>query len=193
MAAERMVVSDEVSEADYDPQLQTLQALGALALLLGTMGMVMLPFGLERFHAGAIAGDARVNFYAYHLESTSPSALFLFFSSLLGSGLSLALALGGWGCLRLHWWARPLMLVWAITSLILGAIGAVFCIRWLLPPWRDQFPQVQGVIDMLAVLGGWGIGTALAAVMLYLLLQPHVRDFFAHKRLANNTSHRGPG
>jgi hypothetical protein len=175
-SGEKSVVQDQPTAADYEPEVRFFRALAAVGVVYGTAGMVLLPYGLLRFHQGAIPGDYRVNILEGPLQSPSAQAIWLFSSSLLGAGLAMTLMIGAIGGLRLKSWSQPVLRLWAIASIIVGAVGSYFFFRWLLPPWRDQWAQVRGVDDSLVNLGGWIVGSLLAVAMLIVISRPRVRD-----------------
>jgi len=187
-SGERSVVPDDPSAADYEPAVRWFRSVAALALVYGTVGILLLPFGLLRFHQGAIPGDFEVNLFDEPGQSTSPEALWLFFSSLLGTGLAAHLFIGAIGGLRLKSWGLPVLRLWAIASIIIGGGGSYFYLRWLLPPWREQLAQVRGVIDSLGSLGGWIIGSALAIAMLIVISQSRVRAVLSRDGKINQES-----
>ncbi len=70
-SGERSVVPDDPSAADYEAAVRWFRSVAAIALVYGTAGVMLLPFGLLRFHHGAIPGDFRVPFFDEPVESTS--------------------------------------------------------------------------------------------------------------------------
>ncbi len=181
MAGEQSVVPNEVDEADYADDVRTVQAWGAVLMVLGAAGLCLMPLGLVRFHEGAIPGDPRIAFYNGMVRSISFDAVWLLLSTLTACGLSLLLFVGGMACLRLQWWARPVLTLWAVMTLICVALGMYFYVRWLLPPWRNTVPEVRGEVDMLVTFVGVGVATAAATVTLWLLNRRPVRDFFCSR------------
>lgn len=175
-SGEKSCIRQEPTAADYEPQVRVFRSLAAIAFMYGTVGVVMLPYGLLRFHQGAIPGDFRVKILDGPLSSTSVQALWLVFASVTGTGLSLALMIGGLGGVQLKSWSRPVLTRWAIASILFGAGGSLFYFQWLLPPWREQLAQVRGVDDTFINLGGWMIGSLLAIAMLIVICRPAVRN-----------------
>ena len=119
---------------------------------------MILPFGLLRFHQGAITGDFRILLLDRPVVSPSLEALWLFSSSLLGTGLAALLFVGAVrafacedghckcfasGQLRASFWASG---------------GASFYLSWLSPASRGGLAQVRGDIDTMGSLWGWMIG-----------------------------------
>jgi hypothetical protein len=174
-SGERSVIPDAPSAADYEPAVRLFRSVAALALVFGTAGIMLLPFGLLRFHQGAIPGDFEVSLFDEPGHSISPEGLWLFCSSLLGTGLAASLFVGAVGGVRLKSWALHTLRLWAIASILLGVGGSYFYSRWLLPPWRDHLAQVRGVIDSLGSLAGWIIGSFLALAMLLVVNRSRVR------------------
>jgi hypothetical protein len=174
-SGEKSVVPSEANAADYEPGARWFRSVSALALVYATAGVMLLPFGLVRFHQGAIAGDFRVNLFDEAGQSISPQGMWLFCGSLLGTGLAGQLLIGAIGGLRLQSWSLQVLRLWAIASIIFGVCGSCFYLRWLLPPWREQSADVRGVIDSLGSLAGWIIGSALAVAMLIVISKSRVR------------------
>jgi hypothetical protein len=174
-SGEKSVVREEPTAADYERHVRIFRSFAAIGVVFATAGVVSLPFGLLRFHQGAIAGDMRVNMMDQALHGTSWEALWLCFSSLAGAGLATLLLAGAVGALRLRSWSFVVLWLWAIASIILGVAGSVFYLSWLLPPWREQWAEVRGVVIPLVNLGGWMIGSALAVVMIIMLSNSSVK------------------
>jgi len=172
------VISREPDAGDYDPKLWFVRSFAALGIIIGMAGLAFMPFGLIIVHEGALRGDPRIHLFDVGVENPSINAIWLCVSSLCGIGLALLLLVGSVGALRLRRWSRPVLLLWAIASLALGAAGCAFNLRWLLSSQREQFAQVRGVVDSLVSFGGWAIGSALAIAMLVVLSRPSVRAAF---------------
>jgi hypothetical protein len=177
-SGERSVVPQEPTLADYDPLVRVMRTVAVLGMILGCAGVVSLPFGLLRLHQGSFAGDLRLHLFNPQIEDPSRQAMWMFFSSAVGTGLAAMLMLGSIAAMSFRPVARPILLLWAISSLTMGLGGSYFYVRWLLPPWREESAQVRGVVDSLVNFGGWGIGTTLGVVMLYLLTRPRIKDAF---------------
>ena len=159
--------------------VRAMQSFAALSVVAGATGAVMLPFGILLLHQGDFAGDLRVHFLDEPLLYISASALWMFISSLCGTALGITLMVGAIGALKMRSWARPVLIIWAVASVVVLCGGAWFEARWLLPPWRDSFADVRGVIDSLTNIGGWAAGGALGVTLLGLLFHPDVRIAFA--------------
>lgn len=175
-SGEKSVVRDEPTAADYEPAVNWYRALAALGVAFGTVGVFMLPFGLLRFHQGAIAGGFRVAIMDEPVQSTSIDAYWLLCSSLLGAGLALALMVGGIGGVCLKSWSIVVLRIWSVVSIIVGVMGSYFYLRWLFSPARDQMSQVRGVDDVLVNFGGCFIGLCLAIAILSVIGRPQVRE-----------------
>ncbi len=137
-SGEKSVVPDEPIAADHEPGVRFFRSVAAIALIYGTAGVMALPYGLIRFHQGAIPGDFRVHYIDDPSFSPSPQAIWLFVSSVVGAGLAMGLMLGAIGGVLLQLWSLAVLKLWAIASIVFGAVGCFFYFRWLLPPWRDQ-------------------------------------------------------
>jgi hypothetical protein len=173
-SGEKSVTSDQPTAADYEPEVRLFRSLAAIAVVYGTAGVMLVPFGLFRFHQGAIPGDFEIHLFDKPVVSTSIQALWLLVSSLSGGGLGLALMVGAIGGVALRGWALPVLKMWSIASIIFGVIGCWFFFQWLLPPWRDQLADVRGVDDALFNLGGWMIGSLLGIAILIVINRPAV-------------------
>jgi len=183
--SKRSVITEEVTDADYDPELRSAQAMGALALLFGMLGLCLLPFGFIRFHPGSFTGRAFVDYLGTPLRATTSNALWMLSSAIAGSGLALILFIGGIGLIRLKWWGRALVLAWSVLTIIFGGAGAYFFYApWLAPATRDQFAEVRGVIDSLVIFWGVGSGMLLALGFLAVLTRRNIATYFRARRTA---------
>jgi hypothetical protein len=191
ITASKGVISSEPDMVDYDRRLCIIRSVATIGIILGTAGLMLMPFGLTVLHEGALPGDPRIHLFDMRIESLSIHAIWLSISSLCGVGLALLLLVGSAGALRLRHWARPILLLWAVCSVILAAGGCAFNLRWLFSTQRAQFAEVRGVVDALVSFGGWGIGSALAIALLLLLSRPHVRATFARDGAINPESGNG--
>jgi len=178
-SGEKSVVSEEPPAADGNSRpVVFFRSLAAICLIYATSGIILIPFGMLRFHQGAIPGDLRISLWDGPARSTSLQALWLLFASIIGAGLSLTLFVAALGGVRMRLWSLPLLRLWAASSVVVGAGGAVLWFAWLLPPWRDQLAEVRGVIDSLTSLGAWMLGSFLAVAMLVVTSHPIVRQVF---------------
>ena len=177
-SAEKSVVPAPVDQTDAADSQRVMRTVAALGVVLGTWGLISLPFGLMRFHQGGIPGDPGRDIYDMSMRGISIDLVWLFISSLSGAGLAFLLLCGSVGALSFRPWSRPVLLLWAAGSLGLSAVGSTFYLHWLLPPWRSHFAEVRGVVDSLVNFGGWGMGTLLAIVLLILLNSATVKSVF---------------
>jgi len=177
----RNAVPQDPNTADCDP-IRWMRSVAVLGVIFGCAGVISFPFGLLRLHQGSFAGDLRVSLFSPMIESPSGDAMWLYCSSVAGTGLMLMLLIGSILARSLHPLARPILMLWAIGSLVVFVGGSYFYFRWLLPPWRDQLPQVRGVVGTMVSFAGWGISITLAVAMLWLLTRPSVEDAFHRGR-----------
>lgn len=182
MPGKQTVVPSEVDAGDFDPHLTTARAVGALGLILATVGLAAVPLGIIRFHTGSSVGAFDVGLYEGQVRQTSLDALWLLFSTLIWSGLCVGLLLASIGCLRLRAWARPAMLAWAIATVATALGGGFFYARWLLPPWRESVSQVRGELDSFVNIAAWAVSAALAVMVLICLNRRPVREYFKRRR-----------
>jgi hypothetical protein len=175
-SGEKSVTSDQPTAADYEPEVNYFRSLAAIAVVYGTSGVMLVPFGIYRLHEGAIAGELMVRIFDEPLTSLSFHGLWLFGSSVLGGLLGLALMVGAIGGVQLKSWSLPVLRIWAVVSLILGIFGSAVWLQWLYAPWRASLADVRGVDDALFNLGGWMIGTALALGMTIMINRPRVKE-----------------
>ncbi len=178
-SAEQAVVTTEADPAEADQTLWVMRSVAVLGVIAGTAGTVVVPFGMTRFHQGAMNGSLEIGLFVQPAVSPSMDAIWLFVSSLTGTGLAGLLLAGSLGALRFRHWARPTLLLWSICSLLLSAVGSYFYLRWLFSPHRAELSEVRGVVDLLSNFAGFGVGTPLAIVMLILLMQESVKSAFA--------------
>jgi hypothetical protein len=178
LSAAQESIAHHPTEADDVPVVRLMRTVAVLGMIFGLAGMLSLPLGLSRLHSGSFAGDVRVHHYSPLIEQPTIDALWMYVASASGAGLGGMLFVGSAVSLSFKKAGRITLIMWAIGSLGLGAIGCFFYFRWLLPPWREHLAEVRGVVDSLVNFGGWGIGSMLAIVMLILLTRPQVKEAF---------------
>lgn len=164
--------------ADHRPLVRVMRTVAVLGMIFGFAGMLSLPFGLNRLHPGSFAGDARVHFFSPLIERPTIDVLWMYLASASGAGLGFMLFAGSIAAISFKNIGRVILFLWAMGSLFLGLIGCFFYFRWLFGASRSDYAQVRGVVDSLVNFGGWGVGSTLAIVMLYLLTRPEIKEAF---------------
>jgi hypothetical protein len=176
--AAQHAISHQPTLADYRPQVRLMRTVAVLGMIFGFAGMLSLPMGLNRLHPGSFAGDLRVNYFSPLIERPTIDVLWMYLASASGAGLGFMLFVGSVAAMNFKSVGRVVLLLWAIGSLLLGLTGCFFYFRWLFGSSRAELAQVRGVVDSLVNFGGWGIGSTLAIVMLYLLTRPEIKEAF---------------
>src|ERR1700683_1308754 len=146
-SGEKNVLPNDPTAEDYEPGIRAFRSLAAIGIVYGLSGMLLVPFGLERFLQGAQVGDLDVAIFVQPIQSTSTQALWLLCSTLVGAGLGAALMVGGLGGVLLKSWSLLVLKLWAVASIIFGVAGSYFYISWILVPPPPQIAQVRGVGD----------------------------------------------
>lgn len=178
-SGEKSVLPNDPTAADYEPGIGVFRSLAAIGIVYGLSGMLLVPFGLERFLQGAQVGDLDAAIFVQPIQSLSVQALWLLCSTLVGAGLGAALMVGALGGVLLKSWSLLVLRLWAVASIIFGVAGSSFYFTWILVPPPPQIAQVRGVDDALFNLGGWAIGTILAVAMLIVSNRSVVREALA--------------
>jgi hypothetical protein len=141
-------------------------ALGVFSIILGTLGLLTLPFAIQPNWADY--SGIRGGVVADH----SPLATWGVVSTTLYCGLSLMALAGGAGCLRLRWWARPLMIGYGALAVLLGFVGIYFHWRIIQISRAGQPLSTFGFrFTSVAEWGVWGYGTLLGAYALWVMHQ----------------------
>ncbi len=138
MPGERYLATQTMFEAEDDPRLATLQAVGAICAILGAVGVALMPFTILRLYPGAIPGELKLDPYAIAQHRVIADSLWLEVSGMVGTGLYLGLMVGALGLLRFRKWARPALLFWCGLALSVYIPSSYFYVRWLAPPWREH-------------------------------------------------------
>ncbi|HZL36936.1 MAG TPA: hypothetical protein VFC78_16570 [Tepidisphaeraceae bacterium] len=157
-------------------ELETVMAVGAVAIFLGTVGLCSLPLLAEPViseylgRGGVIADRGLINTWGL-------------ISSNAGCVLAVALALAGMGLLRFRPWARSLMLAWAWASIALGVAGIYFHVLMLSVATSGQgtpsfCTRVFGLAEWLA----WAFGALFAFIVIWALTRPGVKQAFERGR-----------
>lgn len=154
------------------PRLQNVLAVGAIGIFLGMVGLCALPLVAEPVtseylgRGGVIVDRSLIN--TWGLVSTN-----------LGCALSALAVLAGVGMLRFKSWSRPLMLVQASVSVLLGIVGIYFHILVLSTAQSGEgTPSFCTRVFGLAEWGGWAAGTIFGCFALYVLTRPGVKAAF---------------
>ena len=148
------------------------RALGAAGLLLAICGMLALPWDMLQFYRGA---------WTRTPEGLGGAATWFLIASILGVALSVLLLIGSIGCWSLRPWARGIMILFGILSVVAGAVGSIYFIRWFLS--ARQTEQIRGVSSCCLVMS-WPIGTVFGAYVLFYMTRPAVKAVF---KLARTT------
>jgi hypothetical protein len=181
MPGEKHLATQALFDAEDDPRLATVQAVGAICAILGALGVALLPFTILRFYPGSIAGQFKSSPYSLAQHQVIADSLWLEVSGLIGTGLYLGLMIGALGLLRFRKWARLVLLLWCVLALLVYVPSSYFYARWLAPPWREHLAQVRYDIGPYVSIMGWAIGNVTAVALLVLLNLPHVRRFFKER------------
>jgi hypothetical protein len=98
-------------------------------------------------------------------------------STLIGLGLAALLLLSSLGAYHFTRWGRDGMLIWAGASLAYGVFGVAYWGQFFFYRRYAQYANLVGP-DQAAGLLAWGVGTVFAALTLWCLTRPRVRDAF---------------
>jgi len=144
-----------------------IRAVGAVGLMLGTLGVALSPFTVMR-----LVGSSNDTNFALH----NPTWWWMAISSIASSALSVLLLIAATGCLKLRRWGRWTMILYSIGSLILGIGGGYFYLRWMGVP--GGIPRGQGGVVTWIQLTGWLFGVPYALWALYAVTRSHAREAF---------------
>lgn len=160
---------------DTTPPPRPVLTLGVIGATLGILGLLLLPFALVPLSKGSWLA---LNFT--HLPGEPRSATWgLFTWTTLGLLLSILLFIGSVGCLAWRRWARPVMVAYAVLSLVVGTLGSIFFLRWSFGLLGRETPLLVGP-DALIPAAGCFLGLIFAAFTLYYMTRPYVKEQFRH-------------
>ena len=151
-----------------DPQSSEVRIIAVMGVIFGTLGLSCLPFN---FGEWITAG------WPIQGSKTTIMDLWCFASTFIGLGLSAILLLSSLAAYRFAWWGRGGLLVWAWGSLVYGAVGLYFWVRFFLPSLRNHYTEMHGPDEVAGPIA-WIIGTSFAAIALWYLTRPSVRAVF---------------
>ena len=143
------------------------RAIGAVGLMLGSLGVVAAPFlAMKLVGRGSGVGAFQ----------SSPQALWMIASTVASCALSVLLIIAATGCLQLRRWGRRLMIIYSIAALVVGIGGGYFYLRWL--GAFGGTPAGQRGVSAWLELTGWIFGVIYAIWALYGMTRPHAREAF---------------
>ena len=143
------------------------RAIGAVGLMLGSLGVVAAPF-----LAMKLVGSAN----SVNLFLKSPQGPWMLVSTVASCALSVLLIVAATGCLQLRRWGRRLMILYAIGALVVGVGGGYFYLRWL--GIIGDTPAAQRGVAGWLQLTGWIFSLIFATWALYGMTRPHAREAF---------------
>jgi hypothetical protein len=143
------------------------RAIGAVGLMLGSLGVVAAPF-----LALKLVGSA----HSVNLFLKSPQAPWMIASTIASCALSVLLIIAATGCLQLRRWGRRLMIIYSIAALVVGIGGGYFYLRWL--GIIGHTPAGQRGVSAWLQLTGWIFSLIYAVWALYGMTRPHAREAF---------------
>lgn len=159
----------------YDPHLVDessattgYRVLGAAGVLLAMFALVSIPFAILPFY--------RVAWTVQPLEQSHLN-VWMLFSALAGTGLSILLLAAATGCLSLRPWSRKGLILYAILSLILSAFNLVFYRHYLLPGPHVTAQEV-GAFGTFMLLLIWPFTVAYSIAVLYYFTRHSTRQLF---------------
>jgi len=154
-----------------DPKYSEVRVIPVFGVVLGTLGLAALPIDLGQFLTeGWPVSPGR----------SHGMNLWALFSTLTGLGLATLLLLSSLGAYHFTRWGRDGMLIWAGASLAYGVFGVAYWGRFL---FYSRYPEYANLVgpDQATGLLAWGVGTGFAALTLWHLTRPHVREAFVRQ------------
>jgi len=143
------------------------RAIGAVGLVLGSLGVLAAPFlAMKLVGTGNGVGQFL----------RSPQAAWMIASTVASCALSVLLIIAATGCLQLRRWGRRLMILYSIGALVLGIGGGYFYLRWL--GILGNTPAGQRGVAAWLQLTGWIFSLIYAIWALYGMTRPHAREAF---------------
>src|SRR5580693_1458379 len=122
--------TSELSEGDFNPQLNRVRVLMVIGMIFGLLGCLSIPLGLVYFHQGSILGDLEIRLRDETLHSPSIDAMWFFVSTSIGATLSVVLFICSVVAMRFQAIGRIGLLFFAIASLLFPYVGWIFVARW---------------------------------------------------------------
>jgi len=172
--------------------LSLVRALGAVGLMASSLALASLIFlvlrllwNIDAARPGQVPVDAPVPGYWFELAA-----------GMFGCGLAILLLTASAGAIRFRTWARPAMIVYGVISVVLGAVGLIFHVHWLIEATTNHsgigLPQAMRTPEAAAEWACWMFGTILGVAMLYAMNRPDVKLAFEeggdtpHNMMASN-------
>ncbi|MDB5293740.1 MAG: hypothetical protein JWL69_4981 [Phycisphaerales bacterium] len=159
-------------ELEIPEDVDWVPAVGVIGTALGILGLVAFPFAVLSVASEYLRRGATV-------PDRGALNTFGLLASPAGCTLSLLVLLGGIGCMRLSAWARPVMLMYAVGSLAVGAVGIGFLIAAI---ERAQSPHGTPSfvyrIEAFPVWVGCVVGFLYGAWVLWVMTRPRVKRAF---------------
>ncbi|MDB5305005.1 MAG: hypothetical protein JWM97_2554 [Phycisphaerales bacterium] len=144
-------------------QLDSVRDVGVIGTGLAILGLVTFPF----------AGISVTSEYlrtAGTIPDRGVMNTFGLLATAAGCGLSLLALVGAMGCMRMRTWARPVMVIYAVGSLIVGPVGIGFLIAMIALAQSPQgMPHFTYRIEAFPVWVGCVVGSLYGAWVLWVM------------------------
>lgn len=153
-------------------RIAPVMVVGWFGMMLGTLGILTLPFAATAILSIFLGRGGEV-------ADRDPLGVFMVISTTLGSGLAVMALVGGAACMRFRWWARPLMIFYGLTSVILGLVGIYAHARIVyLFNMGYSIPTYCYRMETSSEWVGWVAGTLFGAYTLWAMTRPSARRAF---------------
>ena len=153
-------------------EMKRVMAVGTVGMFLGVLGLCTLPLVAEPVtsdylgRGGTIADRGLIN--TWGMISTNA-----------GCALAAAVFIGAIGALRIRSWARPILLLYGIASVLLGLAGIYFHALIIQTAQSGEgTPEFATRVSALAEWLAWAIGMLFGAWTLWVMTRPGVKGAF---------------
>ena len=150
-----------------DSRVELIRIAAIVGMALGLSGVLCLPF--RAFFE--VAGPPR--------EGAPPLGYWPGIFAVAGLLLSIVLCFGSMAAFRLKPIARPLLIIYALGSLLFGVAGVIFYARALLPNEGRNLVMRWGGMGLTYELLMWPAAILFSLYLLYAMTRPAAKAVFA--------------
>lgn len=165
--------ADDPYSVPMPDRLTHVMAVAVFGIIIGTLGLLTLPFAAEPNWADF--SGFRGGVYG----TRSPIAVWGVVSTTVYSGLCLMALVGGAGCMRFRPWGRWVMLGYGVLSVLMFLPGVYF--HWRIIQLSTSGQAVPNFAFRFTTVAEWGVwiyGSLLGGYALWTMLRRDVRHAF---------------
>ncbi len=125
--------------------------------VLAILGIILGALGLCGMVSNLVQLVIKTNPVLVQMDRSPVMHIWSPVSIVLGLGLTIALLAGSIGMLSLQTWARQMVLIYAVASLVLGVLGTIISAIWMIPIFNQLASDPDPAVRMGGVVGKYSL------------------------------------